>query len=79
MVEHLAERKLTYHPFALLWGREEFFEGGQSFSRPFGLATALAPALDRLDLDLVRDLNLDQELIWGWVGHYAIGRALSLQ
>ena len=26
----------------------------------------------------MRDINLDQEYIWGWVGHYAIGRALTL-
>jgi hypothetical protein len=24
----------------------------------------------------VRDINLDQEYVWGWVGHYAIGCAL---
>jgi hypothetical protein len=38
----------------------------------------LSTALDQRNLDLVRDFNLDQEYIWGWVGHYVIARALSL-
>jgi hypothetical protein len=70
---------VIYYPFALLWGKEEFFgAGGALQSRPYALATALSPALDRLDLDLVTDINTDQRYIWGWVGHYAIGRALPL-
>jgi hypothetical protein len=71
------EAKTVYYPFALLWGKEEFFEGRTSLSYPFALATSLSTALDRLDLDLVRDLNLDQEYVWGWVGHYVIGRSLG--
>jgi hypothetical protein len=70
--------KTIYYPFALLWGKEEFFDDGQIQSHPYALATSLSTALDRLDLDLVRDINMDQEYIWGWVGHYVIGRALSL-
>jgi hypothetical protein len=69
--------RTIYYPFALLWGKEEFFEGHTEMSHPFALATSLSTALDRLDLDLVRDLNLDQEYIWGWVGHYVIGRSLD--
>jgi hypothetical protein len=68
----------TYYPFALLWGKEQFFDGGTVVSHPYALATSLSTALDRLDLDLVRDINMDQEYIWGWVGHYVIGRSLSL-
>jgi hypothetical protein len=71
-------KRTTYYPFALLWGKEEFFEDGTALSHPYALATSLSTALDRLDLDLVRNLNLDQEYIWGWVGHFVIGRALSL-
>jgi hypothetical protein len=71
-------QKPTYYPFALLWGKEEFFSDGTLQSHPFALATALSPALDQLDLDLVTDINKDQRYIWGWVGHYAIGRALTL-
>jgi hypothetical protein len=71
------EAKTVYYPFALLWGKEEFFEGPTGLSYPFALATSLSTALDRLDLDLVRDINLDQEYVWGWVGHYVIGRSLG--
>jgi len=80
-VEHAGDHKkptTTYYPFALLWGKQEFLVDGKAMARPFALATALAPALDRLDLDLVRDINLDQEAVWGWVGHYVIGRSLGL-
>jgi hypothetical protein len=70
--------KTTYYPFALMWGKEEFFDDGKVVSHPYALATSLSTALDRLDLDLVSDINVDQEYIWGWVGHYVIGRALSL-
>lgn len=76
--DHGPGQNTLYYPFALLWGKEEFFDGGKVTSHPFALATSLSTALDRLDLDLVRDINLDQEYVWGWVGHYVIGRALSL-
>jgi hypothetical protein len=67
-----------YYPFALLWGKEEFFDGNKLLSHPYALATSLSTALNVLDLDYVRDINLDQEYIWGWTGHYVIGRALTL-
>ncbi len=71
--------RTVYHPFALLWGKEEFLDdGGKAQSHPFALATSLSTALDRLDLDYVRDINGGADYIWGWLGHYAIGRALSL-
>jgi hypothetical protein len=70
--------KTTYYPFALLWGKEEFFADDGLKSHPYALATALSTALDRLDLDLVQDINRDETFIWGWVGHYAIGRALGV-
>ncbi|UWU21376.1 hypothetical protein N2601_19440 [Rhizobium sp. CB3060] len=73
-----AVKKISYYPFALLWGKEEFFEDGESLSQPYALATSLSTALDHLDLDFVRDINLDQDFIWGWVGHYIIGRSLPL-
>lgn len=68
--------RLTYHPFALLWGRNEFMENGRRLAQPFALATSLSMVLDRLNLDFVRDINADQEYIWGWVGHYVIGGML---
>lgn len=61
-----------------MWGKEEFFADNRAASHPYALATSLSTALDRLDLDLVRDINMDQNYVWGWVGHYIIGRALAL-
>ncbi|HEX5000510.1 MAG TPA: hypothetical protein VFY29_19965 [Terriglobia bacterium] len=71
-------RRFSYYPFSLLWGRNEFIEQGKRLSRPYALATSLSTALDRLNLDLVRDINADQEYIWGWVGHYVIGGMLPV-
>jgi hypothetical protein len=70
--------KFIYYPFALLWGKEEFFDDGEITTHPYALATSLSTALDHLDLDLVRNINLDQEYVWGWVGHYIIGRDLGV-
>ena len=69
---------VVYYPIGLLWGKEEFYEGTQYAAQPFALATSLSTALNRLELDFVRDLNRDEEYVWGWVGHYAIGRTLPL-
>jgi hypothetical protein len=68
----------TYLPLALLWGREEIFTDNRLASRPYALATSLSTALDLLDLDYVEDINRDQTYVWGWVGHYEIGRSLAL-
>jgi len=79
-VEHrdTPEAEPVYFPFALLWGKEQILEDNTPKSHPFALATSLSTALDKLNLDIVRDINLDQEYVWGWVGHYAIGRSLAL-
>jgi hypothetical protein len=73
-----SEGNKSYHPFAVLWGREEFFDGSAKHTYPFALATSLSTALDELNLDFVRDLNADLPTIWGWVGHYLIGRRFPL-
>lgn len=70
------ESPCRYYPFAVLWGKHEFVEDGRQTAQPFALATALSTTLERLNLDLVRDLNADNDLIWGWVGHYLIGNTL---
>jgi hypothetical protein len=65
-----------HHPFALLWGKHEFVDGDELRAQPFALATSLAVALEKLDCDLVREIDLDDDFVWGWVGHYAIGNLL---
>ncbi len=71
-----ADERPRFHPFALLWGRHEFLDDGTRTSQPFALATSLSTALQRLNMDFVRDLNVDNDLVWGWVGHYVIGGLL---
>jgi hypothetical protein len=61
--EHKA--KTIYYPLALLWGKEEFFDAGEISAQPYALATSLSVSLDRLDLDFVRDINLDQGICLG--------------
>ena len=66
----------SYVPFALLWGKHEFIEGNRRRVQPYALATSLSMVLEKLELDLVQDLNLDNDYVWGYVGHYAIGSLL---
>ncbi|HET6982683.1 MAG TPA: hypothetical protein VFI53_11120, partial [Myxococcaceae bacterium] len=56
---HPEDRKrdtTLYRPFAVLWGKEELGDRVRG-SRPYALATSLSTALDKLNLDYVRDLN----------------------
>jgi hypothetical protein len=63
-------------PFALLWGKHEFIEDNSRRVQPYALATSLSTVLEKLELDFVQDLNLDNDYVWGYVGHYAIGSLL---
>jgi hypothetical protein len=69
--------KKKYYPFAILWGKHEFIKDGVKQFHPYGLATSLSSILNKLDLDFVNDINLDNDYIWGFIGHYAIGNKLS--
>jgi len=73
--------KNELRPLAMQWGEQRLFAVGGQTAQPFVLATALSTVCDQLDLDLVRDWNLDQPDTWGAVGHFAIAsrvaRALS--
>jgi len=68
-------------PLAMQWGENRLFADGSDTAQSFALATCLSIICDQLDLDLVRDWNLDQPDTWGAVGHFAIasrvGGALS--
>jgi hypothetical protein len=69
--------KALYYPFALLWGRHQFMEGGERKVQPYALATSLSTALNLLDLDFIRDINLDNNYTWGYIGHYTIASKLG--
>ncbi len=77
MDEKDTKAKTCYYPFALLWGKNEFIESGNRMVQPFALATSLSTALEGLELDFVRDINLDNDLVWGYIGHYAIASKLK--
>ena len=72
-----SKSKFCYYPFAMLWGKHEFIESGIKKVQPFALATSLSVALENLELDFVRDLNIDNDLVWGYIGHFAIGSKLG--
>jgi hypothetical protein len=59
-------------PIAIQWGGHVFREGPKQTQAPFALATALSNVCRLLEVDLVRDWNIDQVDYWGAVGHYAI-------
>ena len=63
-----------YRPFAVQWGAQVFAERGQT---SFALATSLSTICNLLDLDLVRDWNLDQTDTWGAIGHFSIAISVA--
>lgn len=59
-------------PIALQWGGQVFQEPGRSAGSAYALATCLSTVCNALEVDLLRDWNLDQPDYWGAVGHYGI-------
>ena len=68
-------------PFAIQWGANRLYSGLSRQAHAYALATCLSTVCDRLDVDIVRDWNLDQADTWGAVGHFSIasrvGKLLS--
>lgn len=71
---HKSEPPLEYRPFAIQWGAQVFNEGGAT---SFALTTTLSTICSLLDLDLVRDWNLDQTDTWGSIGHFSIAHSVA--
>jgi hypothetical protein len=63
-----------YRPFGVQWGAQVFAEGGAT---SYALATSLSTICNLLDLDLVRDWNLDQTPTWGAIGHFSIAFSVA--
>ena len=59
-------------PLAIQWGANRLYSGLSRQPRAYALATCLSTVCDRLDVDIVRDWNLDQPDTWGAVGHFSI-------
>ncbi|MGO7265421.1 MULTISPECIES: zinc dependent phospholipase C family protein [Rhizobium] len=70
-----------FRPLAIQWGANRLYSGLDAPSQSYALATNLSLACDRLDLDFVRDWNLEQDNTWAAFGHFTIAsrvaRALS--
>ena len=61
---------VKYHPLAILWGKHEL--GSLSQSQPYALATSLSTACNLLEVDIVRDWNVEIPNTWGKTGHFKI-------
>jgi len=64
---------ITYCPLALHWGEHQIVDTRSKEQYPFGLASNLTNICRELNVELVRDWNLDSEYSWGKVGHYTVG------
>ena len=59
-------------PLAIQWGRQMLRSAGRAEPQGFALATLMSRACALLDVDPVRDWNLDQTDTWGAIGHFSI-------
>jgi hypothetical protein len=67
----------VFLPLALEWGRNMLASSGRSPPQSFALATLLSRVCALLEVDPVRDWNLDDPNTWGALGHFSIAsRAL---
>jgi len=59
-------------PMAVQWGGHAFRIGENGDQAPYALATSLSTVCGLLEVDVVRDWNLDDFNYWGAVGHFTI-------
>jgi len=72
LLEDTGSGKPKYYPLALHWGQHTFLEGAAKKAFSYALATNLTTACIRLDVDIVRGWNLDNEYSWGKTGHFKV-------
>ncbi len=63
-----------FRPFALQWGQQVFADDG---TMSYALATTLSTICNLLNVDLIRDWNLDDTNTWGAVGHFSIAHSVT--
>jgi hypothetical protein len=64
-------------PLAMQWGRNMLYSADKAPPQSFALATLLSRVCAMLEVDPVRDWNIDQTDTWGALGHFSIAsRAL---
>jgi hypothetical protein len=61
-----------YLPLAVQWGRQMLYSAEKAPPQGFALATLLSRACALLEVDPIRDWNLDQADTWGALGHFSI-------
>jgi hypothetical protein len=64
-------------PLAIQWGANRLYSALSTRSHAYALTTCLSTICDRLNVDVVRDWNLDQPDTWGAVGHFAIASRVT--
>jgi hypothetical protein len=68
-----AKAPLEFRPFGMQWGAQIFNDGGTA---SYALVTCLATICNLLEVDVVRDWNLDQTDTWGAIGHFSIAASV---
>jgi hypothetical protein len=63
---------LEFQPLALQWGAHLLHAGEEMKPQTFALATCLSTVCNLLNIDPIRDWNIDQPDTWGAVGHFSI-------
>jgi hypothetical protein len=58
------------------WGENQFSDGANA-PQSFALATCLSTVCNLLDVDPIRDWNLDEPDTWGAVGHFSIASQVT--
>jgi hypothetical protein len=66
------DQKPQYLPLAIEWGRNMLYSADRAPPQSFVLATLLSRVCALLEVDPVRDWNIDQPDTWGSIGHFAI-------
>jgi hypothetical protein len=59
-------------PLALQWGRNMLYSADKAPPQSFALATLMSRVCAILEVDPVRDWNIDQDDTWGALGHFSI-------
>jgi hypothetical protein len=66
------DSKCIFLPLAVQWGRNMLASAGSAPSQSFALATLLSNVCSLLEIDPIRDWNIDQADTWGALGHFSI-------
>lgn len=73
--ENEKDGEVEYRPLAIQWGQRTVASADTSVGSSYALATILSHVCRALDVDIVRDWNLDLDFTWGKTGHFKVGYA----